>query len=157
MIGRQLVTMLTAAVLSFPVPLLAQGLEPGQRIRVTAPDVLAERQVGQLLWLDVDSLVLESASAAVPQRWVIPPESITQLEASQGRRGHAGKGFLIGAGVGLVGGLIGISGQGTCTGSGNYGEFCAIIVTGSTITGGLLGLLIGAATRSERWVSIPVG
>jgi len=156
MIGLGVAT-LVAAALSFPVPLLSQALEPGQRIRVTAPDVLAERQVGQLLWLDVDSLVLGSVSAPITQRWVIPPESITQLEASEGRHGHAGRGFFLGAGVGLVGGLIGISGQGTCTGSGNYGEMCAMIVTGSAITGGLLGLLIGAATRSERWVSIPVG
>lgn len=157
MLRRHWAALLAGALLSGPVPLLAQGLEPGHRIRVTAPSVLGERQVGQLVWVDVDSLVLASEAGTAPQRWVFPPESITRLEASQGRHGHPGRGFLIGAGVGLIGGLMGISGEGTCTGSGNYGELCAMLVVGSTLGGGLLGLLIGAAARTERWVSIPVG
>lgn len=153
MVGRQLVIVLVGAMLGSPLSLTAQGLEPGQRIRVTAPEVFMERQAGQLVWFDVDSLVLASTNA---QRWVVPSLAITQLEASQGRRGHAGRGFLIGAGVGLVAGLIGISGEGTCTGSGNYGEFCAIIVTGSTLAGGFLGLLFGDIARTERWATIPL-
>ncbi|NNF28510.1 MAG: hypothetical protein HKN73_14895 [Gemmatimonadetes bacterium] len=153
----RLVKVLLLAGLIIPAPALAQTPEVGQRIRVTAPEVLTERRVGQLLWLDSDSLVLAGADTAPPERWVVPPEAITRLEVFEGRRGHAGRGLLIGAGTGLALGLIGISGDGTCSGSGNYGELCALVVTGTTLGGGVLGLLIGAVVRTDRWNSIPVG
>lgn len=153
----RLATILLVAGLTLPAPTLAQTPEVGQRIRVTAPEVLLERRVGQLLWLDRDSLVLAGADAAAPERWVVPAEAITRLEVFDGRRAHAGRGFLIGAGTGLAVGLIGISGDGTCSGSGNYGELCAIVVTGTTLAGGVLGMLIGAVVRTDRWNSIPVG
>lgn len=153
----RLATILLVAGLAIPAPVSAQTPEVGQRIRVTAPEVLTERRVGQLLWLDRDSLVLAGADAAPPERWVVPAEAITRLEVFEGRRAHAASGFLIGAGTGLAVGLIGISGDGTCSGSGNYGELCAIFVTGTTLAGGVLGLLIGAVVRTDRWNSIPVG
>lgn len=110
-------TILLVAALIIPVPVSAQTPEVGQRIRVTAPEVLTERRVGQLLWLDRDSLVLAGVDAVPPERLVVQAEAITRLEVFEGRRAHAAKGFLVGAGTGLAVGLIGISGDGTCCGS----------------------------------------
>ncbi len=154
MIGQRLVTILTGALLICPVSLLAQELEPGQRIRVTAPEVLTEREVGQLLWLDADSLVLEDAGAPAPRRWVIPPEALARIEVSQGRRGNGRRGLMIGAGVGFFAGFLGLGDRGAC--ADDYSSFCAAIVTGSTLSGGLLGLVIGAALRTEHWAAIPL-
>lgn len=154
---RLAMILLLVAGFAIPPPLLAQTPEAGQRIRVTAPEVLTERRVGQLLWLDSDSLVLTGADTAQAERCVVPPEAITRLEVFEGRRAHPGSGLLIGAGTGLASGLVGISGDGTCSGSGNYGELCAIFVTGTTLAGGLLGLLVGAMVHTDRWTSIPVG
>jgi hypothetical protein len=145
-----------------PSESLGQTLEPGDRIRVTAPPLLSQPQRGRLISLDQDSLVLEGTGldrgqrGAAPTRWIVPRELLSQLEMSQGYRRYPGRGFLIGAGVGLVGGLIAIgSGNGSaCRGSGDYGEVCAYFVGASTAGGGLVGLLFGAVVRTERWTPL---
>ena len=146
-----------------PSGLLGQALQPGDRIRVTAPPLLPQPQRGQLISLDGDSLVLEGTDlgqrGAEPTRWIVPRDLLSQLEMSEGYRRYPARGFLIGAGVGLVGGLIAISsGDGSaCRGSGNYGELCAIFVGMTTVGGGFLGLLVGAFVRTERWTPLPLG
>ena len=154
MVGQRLATILTAALLICPLPLLAQELAPGQRIRVTAPEVLTEREVGQLLWLDADSLVLEDADAPTPRRWVIPPDALARVEVSQGRGGNGRLGLVIGAGVGLFAGVLGLGDGGAC--ADDYWSLCAAVVTGTTLSGGLLGSVIGAAVRTEHWAAIPL-
>jgi hypothetical protein len=143
-----------------PSELLGQALQPGDRIRVTAPLLLSRPQRGQLISFDRDTLVLEGTDlgqrGAAPTRWIVPRDLLSQLEMSEGYRRYPARGFLIGAGVGLVGGLIAInSGNGSaCRGSGDYGELCAYFVGASTVGGGLLGLLLGAAVRTERWTPV---
>jgi hypothetical protein len=149
-------------VLTSPSEVLAQPLQPGDRIRVTAAPILPESQRGHFISLDGDSLVLEGAgldlgrAGAAPMRWAVPRDLVSQLERSEGYRGYAGRGFVIGAGVGLVGGLIAISsGNGSaCRGSGDYGALCAFFVGISTVGGGALGLLVGALVRTERWTPV---
>jgi hypothetical protein len=86
----------------------------------------------------------------------VPRDLLSQLERSEGYRRYPARGFLIGAGVGLVGGLLAInSGDGSaCRGSANYGELCAISVAATTVGGGFLGLLVGALVRTERWTPL---
>jgi hypothetical protein len=130
----------------------AQELSSGQRIRVTAPEVPLVRQPGQLLSFDRQALTL----AADSQRWVVPRHLITELEASRGRKGHAVTGLLVGAGVGVVAGLIAIEGGSSnmCTGSGSYAKNCWAVMAGSVGIGALVGGVTGAFIRTERWAVV---
>jgi hypothetical protein len=152
--------LLLAGILSLVAPAHAssQDLLAGTRVRITAPALMLDRQRGQLLSIDRDSLVLEGSgldlgsSDAAPKVWIIPRDAVAELERSLGSRGNAGKGLLIGGGIGL---LIGLGSTSLCQGSGDYGTFCAMIIGASTGGGALLGALFGAAARSERWESVP--
>ena len=152
--------LLLAGILSLVAPAHAssQDLLAGTRVRITAPTLMLDRQRGQLLSIDRDSLVLEGSgldlgsSDAAPKVWIIPRDAVAELERSLGSRGNAGKGLLIGGGIGL---LIGLGSTSLCQGSGDYGTFCAMIIGASTAGGALLGALFGAAARSERWESVP--
>jgi hypothetical protein len=152
--------LLLAGILSLVAPAHAssQDLLAGTRVRITAPTLMLDRQRGQLLSIDRDSLVLEGSgldlgsSDAAPKVWIIPRDAVAELERSLGSRGNAGKGLLIGGGIGL---LIGLGSTSLCQGSGDYGTLCAMIIGASTGGGALLGALFGAAARSERWESVP--
>ena len=92
-----------------------------------------------------------------------PPDSaaaplmLDGVDRIQVRGNAAGTGALIGAGIGLVGGLamgIGLTSS-LCNdglGCGNAGGGTAFFAVASTIGGALLGSLIGAA--SKRWKTI---
>ena len=157
--------MLTVTPLvAWQIPATSQSLTPGARVRVTAPEAALNRQPGQLLWLDSDSLVFEGASLDLgardpaPQRWVVPRDVITGLERSLGTRGHTARGLLIGTGLGLAIGL-GVTDFGRsssiCAGSGDYGVLCALTIVAPTAGGAVLGALLGSAARTERWEAVP--
>lgn len=159
--------LLVGAILAVVAPktCLAQTVAPGSRVRVTAPEMALDRQHGRLLWLDADSLVLESAGAdlgardAAPVRWVVPRDLLAEVENSQGRRGHPWKGLLIGTAVGLTVGLIETDfGKSTvmCSGSGDYRTLCAAVIGGFTVGGSVLGLVVGSLVRTERWSPVPL-
>ncbi len=139
--------------------LFAQSLEAGTRIRVTAPRLLPPNQVGRLVSLDADALVMQYAprtrkSAGLgAAQWVIPRGAIQRLEASTGTRGHAALGFGIGVGIGLVSGLIAVKGDRACSG-GSSDAFCGSAVAVFTVGGGLLGTLVGAIVHTDMWERI---
>lgn len=140
-----------ALQLLLPAAATAQRLYPGQRIRVTAPQLHLERQTGQLQWLDADSLVLAGSAG----RWVVPCDILTQVDSLRGVRSHALVGLAAGAVVGFVVGAILFSPESTgCTGSGNYGETCALIRAGIVVGGAGLGALVGALIRTEQWAPV---
>lgn len=136
------------------VPAAAQRLEPGQRIRVTAPEIPLARETGLLVSLDAATLAFDGAT----QRWSVPRHLVTRLEASQGRKGHLLTGLLVGAGVGIVAGFIAIEGGSSsmCSGSGDYARNCWFVMGGATALGALLGGGTGALIRTERWVVVPL-
>jgi hypothetical protein len=76
-------TMVIVVALFVPFSaLLAQQpppLEVGQRVRVTAPQLAPGRQVGELLLIDEDSLVLDTRGV----RYVVPVGAAMYLQASQ--------------------------------------------------------------------------
>ena len=129
----------------------------GSRVRVTAPQMSLERQVGQLLGLDSASLLLEGfdlGTVESPVRWVVPRGLLTELEVSHGVLRYADNGFLIGSAIGLGLGLASIR-FGSACGDG-WGDACALIVGGSTASFGFLGIVIGSVTRAERWISVSI-
>jgi hypothetical protein len=114
-------------------------VEPGTRVRVSAPDLGIRNHVGALQVLNADSIVMEDGL-------MFPMASITQLDVSRGRKSWA----LLGAGVGLVvgAGLGGAIGAAT----GDEGG----IAVGGGLVGFGLGTAIGAGIRSDRWDEVPL-
>jgi hypothetical protein len=140
----------------FPVPLAGQDVAPpaprDSRVRVTM-EVPARREfVGTLESWDAESLSL-SGPGGPPGRLEL--SDMAKLEISRGMKGNAGTGALIGAGVGLVGGIVGAA----LTDFENdaYGLGAFSIVAYSTMGGSALGAVTGAFIKTEKWqeVSIP--
>ena len=97
--------------------------------------------------LRADTLVLETTQC--------PLASVTRLDVSGGRKSNAVVGFLVGAGLGLVGSLA------VC----NFTDTCQVfsdndvrgdVVTVSGLMGGALGGITGYLIKTERWEEIPL-
>jgi hypothetical protein len=132
----------------------APALAPGTRVRVTAPD--GWREVGSLEAIDSATIFVR---LEVAKRVAFPREPGTRLEASGPgscsgpKRGRCiGLGFLAGAAVGAVTGLI-IGDQQRCTERGD----CAAYLVAAALPGALLGIVVGAVVGGgENWKSTPI-
>ncbi len=121
-------------------------VEPGQRVRVTAPSASRVALVGRLDSVDADSLRLRRA---VEPSMAISIRDVVRLEVSRGRRRAlgAGVGFAAGAVLGATVGAVAYSGTDTpketvALGSAAFGG----------VVGALFGLLIGGMT--DRWEEV---
>ncbi len=140
-------TPLTSATAQEPPP-----VKVGDRVRVTAPDV--RRREGTVQLLTTDSLVMRPVYGA--RLVAIPLASVTRLEVSRGQKSRVGRG----AGIGLLGGgLLGyvISLGGCESGFILTREECIGVSTvGGAVVGTLLGLGVGAVTKTDRWEEVPL-
>lgn len=137
-----------------PQPIGPEGIV-GERARVSHVAESARPYVGILRGLEDDTVTLETE----PGRLLpIPLSPAARLEISRGTRSNAGRGAVLGALIGGAGlALVGIVG---CAGD-DLGaldpspELCA---AGGAVLGGgvgaLIGLAIGSASHSERWVEV---
>lgn len=133
------------------------------RIRVTTHSAPGLESVGTFDSWDGSSLELSGANLA-PQ--TIPLSDLAKLEISRGKKGHWGKGALIGTGLGLVAGIIAAridqveidDSNWLFAGSEEQLEPIsdAAIVFVSTVTGAALGGIIGALIKTERWEEVPL-
>jgi hypothetical protein len=122
-------------------------LGPRVRVRVWTP--LNEPQVGTLIDLRRDTLLLETEEADTVH---IARAAVTRFEVSQGRRSHVGQGVLIGAvAAGATGYLLGkgLDHTSVCT-SGCEWAVAAPFAAG----GAVLGALVGALARTEHWQDV---
>lgn len=144
------------AVTGIATPARAQHSEvqPGARVRIQAPGIVAGRYVGTVLTRTADTVEL-GAPGTAPLK--VPFDRITSLEVSRGssRMLGAGRGVVWGAPIGLVIGIIAAAGTDSdpycfdyCRTSGSYK---AGIIAGSTLGGALWGAGIGAIVGRERW------
>ena len=134
-------------------------LQPGARIRVSAPGIVAGRYVGTILSKNGDTLQLGGPNTAPVN---VPVSRITSLEISRGKsRLHgAGRGVLWGTPIGLLIGAASANSLNDCTDFGcsdaSSDEQGAYIL-GSTLGGALWGAGIGALVGRERWEHFDVG
>ena len=127
----------------------AASLVVGSRLRVTAPGVSPQPIVGTLVEMSEREVVISLSSS---DRKAIPRSAMTLVERSEGRKGHAVKGLLIGGATGL--GWVAIAVAAGPGGDGDGTSFA--VVVGSIITGAaaLIGAGIGASIRTERWTPV---
>ena len=145
---------LALTLLSFSsiLELGAQGpwaVGQGQRVRVTTD---SGAWIGMLVQQDSTSLTLHGPGLSDSSAVTLPRDRIRRLEISAGRQSNAGKGALIGLGIGAATGLalgIGCASSDSlfqCTG----GEVVQATLIFGFIGGGVGGL-VGMASSSERW------
>ena len=124
------------------------------------------RLIGRLQEVTADSLILvqpgDRGLVAISRARVKAFERWSGTKSAVGR--DAKRGLGIGAGVGLLGGLVAV----TATGSDQCSSFLelepqcapAAWVFGGAIAGGLVGVLVGAvvgtSNRVDRWTTVPV-
>lgn len=132
-----------------PVP------EAGSHIRYSLhydPDRFTK---ARMLSLDADTLAFERLIVGDRHAWVadrVPTDSIARLQVRIGRRGNAGRGALIGGGIGLVLGALCSLGDSDNWLQPTPGE----CVLSGILTGVGTGLLIGALSRSDVWAPVPL-
>ena len=128
-------------------------LEPGMRVRVTAPELGLNKHEGTVGAVRGDTLFLANDSTVS-----VPATSMTRLEVSRGTKSQVGKGALIGGAIGAALGIaVGVYGQGLC-GFGE-GENCwtAIPLVGlaGAVAGAGVGALLGVASGpADRWMRV---
>jgi hypothetical protein len=154
---RALALLVSFALASFTDAIAQeQPLQPGQRVRVTAPGLDVNKLQTTFHEVRSDTLVLESM--------VVPLSYLARLEVSRGRKSNALKGLLIGSVVGVgVGAALGIWGASRPTSTSEavwcYEGTAACAAVGGLVVGaagGLVGLGIGALSKTERWEEVPL-
>ena len=126
--------------------------EPGDRVRYAVAGDTGRVYAGRTVRLAGDTLIIEryipsmTGGAAAWDSAAIATSSLARLEKRVGRRGNAGRGALIGAGVGvLLGVLCANEEEGWLTPTPTE------CLTGFTLSGAGTGALIGLLIRSDVW------
>lgn len=134
----------------------AQGplrLEPGTRIRVSAPSISQRKIVGEAVSIDSEWLHFARPDSATEAWLRLPFVDTVEVSLGRGRARRALRGSTWGAFVG--GSLGGIAGALTAKNfSTNIPETAGLGVLGVGVTGGMIGAAIGALRPGrERWKS----
>ena len=132
------------------------GAKYNARVRIKAPSIAKNRIIGTLVNMTQDTLIIQSGRTF----FQVPSSSISNLEVSIGYKRNTGKGFKIGLGIGL--GIIALSVLGiiyTADDTEWDGLLAAylfgyVVLPAAALTT-LTGTLIGAATKSDKWVKVP--
>ena len=148
-----------SALVLCAAPLAAQGMHsdaapaPGIRVRVTTSGV-EEPLTGTLAWLDATTIALLRAPGDTAH---VLRDGLERIEVSLGRRSNAGKGLRRGALIGTtVGAMLGILLMAGDDGYFDYGaEAIPLGAAGGAMYGSLIGLVVGALSRSEQWAEVP--
>lgn len=167
---------LCAVVLMTPVAGLSQMSQPGEirvdtgsRVRIAAPVFGSKKQVGTVVSLTRDTLVLRQGASTASRS--VATLDITTLEVSRGTHTRKAKGalwgLLIGAGTGAVLGYVFYQ-EPKCqaqefgchdfftVGPDSKGSNAAFSAVGGGIAGALIGTLVGMRA-TDTWVPATVG
>ena len=128
-------------------------VEPGERVRVTAPECELRGQEATFRALRADTLVLETTEC--------PLASVTRLDVSRGQKSN----FALGAGIGFAAGALvglvhcsrdagGFSDVGMCDLADDDLTLWVTFVIGA-IGGAAVGF-VGNFIKTERWEEVPL-
>jgi len=155
--SQVLLIALAATAALFPLPLPGKDIAPpapnNSRVRVTMQVPAGLEYVGTLESWDAESLSLGGPGGP---RGRLELSEMAKLEVSRGMKGNAGTGALIGAGVGLVGGIVGAVLSGYDDETDELGMARMSILVVSMFGGAALGAATGALIRTEKWQELPI-
>lgn len=151
------------------VPCAALEVSPGTRVRVTAPSIAEHRIVGTIVTIGADTLTLKTKRKVEPfilnsngqaETLAIPFASVTKLEVIRGKKRNVVKGAGIGVVVGGLSGVVYGFSEGDDPPGGILGwtakEKAAMLGIMGSLSGGVLGALIGALKTTDRWEKAPL-
>lgn len=146
---RSLTLVAAALVVATSSPLAAQEapVDPGARVRVTAPDLGIDKYTGVLEGVVGDTLAVDTLRLALA--------SVTRLEVHRGRKSNVGKGALIGLAGGAAAG-VGFSVWFTNAGEFDFDKVALVFVPIFSAAGTGIGALLGAASKVDRWEEVPL-
>ena len=130
-------------------------LEPGQRIRVTAPTcgLGLTRQVTRFRAFRAGTLVLDTSECAVA--------SVTRLDVSRGQKSNTSWGVVIGFAAGALGAIAycsqnknEFSNEGKCVLFDDDTTLFQALIFGTG--GGLVGGFVGYLIKTDRWEAVPL-
>jgi len=142
-----------------------EPFRPAARVRLAAPALGLSPIVGTTTFADSESLRFRPSGDHTTDRR-IGRGDLTRAWISEGSRSRVGEGLLIGAGVGIVVGLIIVTNDEPAPTGNVVGDVFAqafestFDAMGVVIIGGaglLLGGAIGLAVRTDKWREIPLG
>ncbi len=131
-------------------------LEPGSRVRITAPIYGIEDAVGTVEDTPAGALIVGFESLPPPQgatAWTLRTTNITDLDVSVDQRRYGFKGF----GIGFVSGILIGAAAGLLAGRGQDDDFESdykvVPLAGAfALAGAAAGLVIGSMRRDDVWV-----
>jgi hypothetical protein len=133
-------------------------LEPGARVKVTAPERAIDKQAGTVEALRGDTLVLGISWADDREMLLaVPFASVTRLDVQRGQKSNLllgmGIGLFSGAGIGAA--VLGYAGRDYCLGEETGWEQCAWLGAGLGGAAGLImGTIAGFVIRTDRWEEV---
>ena len=162
---------LTISVIIFSVPLIAQqqtlpeSLLPGNRVRVTAPQFFQKIKisqpskkiacvVGTVMATNADTLFLKVENQPESLIMSVPFASLRKLEVSRGRQPQVLTGAGVGFVVGAAAGALLFKGSSEHDLSDRDARLIGAGLLG--ISGTLIGAVIGANKRGDRWEEVPL-
>lgn len=132
------------------------GVVPGSRVRVKTPTLVAPL-IANFLEQRGDTLVFieDGRGRGV---WSFDIDQIERLEMTAGQAGRnkapIAKGAAIGAGAGLVAGIVFAS---VAKPSDDSKEYSPVLSGGlGAVVGGGIGALVGSRVKAEHWINIPL-
>ncbi len=153
---RPVTLVIAALFLLAPQPVAGQErllLQPGQRVRVTAPDLGIKKQVATFEALHGDTLVLGGDVTMY-----LPLASVMRLDVSRGRERQTHRGMLIGGAIGAAAGALWGAVEPVCEISDTGNKMGCVVAGGLVLglVGGGVGALVGASIRTDVWREIPL-
>ena len=129
-------------------------IQPGARVRITAPGIVAGRYASTVLTRTADTIRVGGPDKSPLD---IPISRITSLEVSRGdsRALGAGRGVLWGGGIGLAMGII-LAAADESSSPDYNGLGAGATVAYTTLSGVIYGAVIGAIVGRERWESFDI-
>lgn len=131
----------------------------GAKVRVASSAIPGGTVEGRVVSSTDEALALMLGADDAPfggGQVVIPRASLTSVKVSMGRRGHALHGAVLGALLGAAGGAAAEVDPQDCDSSSDafcsQGEAIAVSAAG----GALLGALVGAVVKTEKWQKVSV-
>ena len=129
----------------------APPLDPGARVRVTAPGLGIEKQQATFQALRGDTLVVMADSTMY-----CPLGSVTRFDVYRGRKSHWKTGLAVGAVLGAIaGGAAGYASEAIRYES----DFAAPVALGALAGAAVVGALgagVGATMKTDRWEEVPL-
>lgn len=155
---RILLAVVWALVLAAPAAAPAQAPQPGSRVRVTHAQ---GRHVGTLRSIGSDTIRFTAETGA---RFGLATSEVTALEQSAGRHRQFLRNFaIVTASIVATGGVVGFTTYEPCESTGflscmmSPNSRSEAMVWGATLGGVVgipVGLIAGAAMKTERWVPV---